>query len=306
METFYSNGKLLLTGEYVILDGANALAIPTKYGQTLTIESINKPEIQWTSVNNEGLVWFHDTFTILNNTFQSIKDDTISKRLIQILNAAKQINPSFLSNTLKTNTGFKVTSKLDFPNNWGLGSSSSLLNNIAQWAKIDAFKLSNATFGGSGYDIACAQNNSPILYALKKYTPTITPLAFNPSFKSQLFFVHLNQKQDSRASIKKYQENKGAILETISEINTITSTVVKTNSITAFENLIIKHEILIGKITNQVPVKDRLFSDYKHAIKSLGGWGGDFILVTGKEDYVKSYFKEKGFETILPYFDMSL
>ena len=49
--TFYSNGKLLLTGEYVVLDGANALAVPTKYGQNLVVEIINKPYIIWKSFN---------------------------------------------------------------------------------------------------------------------------------------------------------------------------------------------------------------------------------------------------------------
>ncbi|MEQ3661167.1 MAG: GHMP kinase, partial [Flavobacterium sp.] len=38
-QTYYSNGKLLLTGEYVVLDGAKALAVPTKFGQSLSIES---------------------------------------------------------------------------------------------------------------------------------------------------------------------------------------------------------------------------------------------------------------------------
>ena len=39
METlsFRSNGKLLLSGEYLVLFGAEALAIPLRYGQTLDI-----------------------------------------------------------------------------------------------------------------------------------------------------------------------------------------------------------------------------------------------------------------------------
>ena len=37
-QTFYSNGKLLITGEYLVLDGAKAFALPTKFGQKLTIE----------------------------------------------------------------------------------------------------------------------------------------------------------------------------------------------------------------------------------------------------------------------------
>ena len=45
-KTFYSNGKLLLTGEYVVLDGATALAIPTKYGQYLEISASEKKGIR--------------------------------------------------------------------------------------------------------------------------------------------------------------------------------------------------------------------------------------------------------------------
>jgi hypothetical protein len=36
-KTFYSNGKLLITGEYLILDGAKGLALPTKMGQNLSV-----------------------------------------------------------------------------------------------------------------------------------------------------------------------------------------------------------------------------------------------------------------------------
>ena len=39
-KTFYSNGKLLITGEYLVLDGARSLAIPTKFGQFLIVEEI--------------------------------------------------------------------------------------------------------------------------------------------------------------------------------------------------------------------------------------------------------------------------
>ena len=41
-KTFYSNGKLLITGEYLVLDGAKALALPTKYGQYLTVEFLDR------------------------------------------------------------------------------------------------------------------------------------------------------------------------------------------------------------------------------------------------------------------------
>ena len=44
-KVFYSHGKLLLTGEYVVLDGAKALAIPTNKGQYLTVKPIDEPKV---------------------------------------------------------------------------------------------------------------------------------------------------------------------------------------------------------------------------------------------------------------------
>jgi mevalonate kinase len=44
---FYSNGKFLITGEYLILDGAKSLAVPTKFGQELKIDSNDSKFIEW-------------------------------------------------------------------------------------------------------------------------------------------------------------------------------------------------------------------------------------------------------------------
>lgn len=306
MQTFYSHGKLLLTAEYVVLDGAKALALPTKFGQTLTVTSIKEQKIIWDSIDYKGNVWFHDQFMLSNGeistSYTGRNDNDISKRLIAILNAAKTLNPEFLN----TKKGYKITTTLEFANNWGLGSSSTLLNNIAQWAKVDAFKLSHATFGGSGYDIACAQNNSVITYTLTNSKPLVKRILFNKPFESQLFFVHLNRKQNSRDSIKTYRDNMVNSDKVILKINDITCKLIASNTIEYFNNLLGEHEALIGKITKQTPIKNRLFSDFKHQIKSLGGWNGDFILATGKKEYVHSYFTSKGYNTIISFKGMIL
>lgn len=303
MQKFYSNGKLLLTGEYVVLDGAKALALPTKYGQTLSVEKTDTPDIKWKSIDNNGTIWFETTFA-LNTITEStlVTKNTIATRLLQILKAAKVLNPNFL----ESETGYSISSKLDFPRNWGLGSSSTLLNNIAQWAGVNPFKLSDATFGGSGYDIACASNNTPIIYYLQNQKPSINSVNFNPSFKDFIYFIHLNQKQDSRKAIKTYQEHKKQVFNTITKIDDITNALQSCESLELFETLIHNHESLIGDITNQTPIKERLFKDYKYAIKSLGGWGGDFILATGNADYINSYFSSKGYSTIIPFTAMIL
>jgi len=296
-----------------VLDGALSLAVPTKYGQSLTVEVVNEPKIIWESLDEKGHIWFDYIFPLDEIATSQTPGSDVSNRLVQILNAAKQLNPDFL----KTKTGFKVSTKLDFPKNWGLGTSSTLINNISKWAEIDAYKLLNQTFGGSGYDIACAQNDTPITYQIvtnKNEIPNpvqnykkqkVQKLNFNPSFKEHLYFVHLNKKQNSRGGIKHYNANKGHLSSVISQINDITLKIISCNHLSEFENLINQHESIIAEVTKQTPVKSLLFNDFTGSIKSLGAWGGDFVLVASNENPT-GYFKEKGFETVIPYTEMLL
>ncbi|MFH4967659.1 GYDIA family GHMP kinase [Gaetbulibacter sp. M240] len=301
MKVFSSHGKLLLTGEYVVLDGALALALPTKYGQTLHAELSSNSKIVWKSYDNEGNIWYEDTFELKQLEKSIISDNPNSKRLIEIINAARELNPNFL----KDFQGFKVSTYLEFPRNWGLGSSSTLINNIAQWAEVDAYILLDKTFGGSGYDIACAQHKTPILYELDGPTRKVQPVNFNPDFKPQLYFVHLNKKQNSRDGIKHYQTHKKNLAHLITKINAITKDLLACTTLSDFGKGIRAHETLISEITQQTPVKDLYFQDFNGAIKSLGAWGGDFILVTSETD-PSAYFKERGYDTILNYTEMIL
>ena len=59
---FYSKGKLLLTGEYLVLDGAKALALPTKKGQSLLVEKNNSGLLSWTSFDCHKQVWYKTIF----------------------------------------------------------------------------------------------------------------------------------------------------------------------------------------------------------------------------------------------------
>ncbi|TWO33312.1 GHMP kinase [Seonamhaeicola sediminis] len=302
MQNLYSNGKLLLTGEYVVLDGAISLAVPTKFGQTLKVESITEPCIYWKSIDENGNIWYEGQFKWHGKTLRQAQNDDISNRLLQILEAAKKLNLSFLN----TGEGYNLSTVLDFPKNWGLGTSSTLINNIAQWANIDAFMLLEETFKGSGYDIACAQNNTPITYQLDYKTPIVSQVSFKPSFEEHLYFIHLNKKQNSREGIAHYRaQDKTRIAETIDTVNAITLKMITSDSLEQFKSLMNQHENIISKITNQKPVKEILFNDFEGSIKSLGAWGGDFVLVASKQNPT-NYFKKKGFETIVPYPHMVL
>ncbi len=284
----------MLTGEYVVLDGATALAIPTTYGQSLEVAPSEKNGIHWKSLDEQGSVWFEGQFGINNFEIEK-RDDDVSRTLSKILREARKLNHDFLTKV----DGIQVTTKLDFPRNWGLGTSSTLINNIAQWANVNAFQLLKNSFGGSGYDIAAAQNNSPLLYELQNGVPKFEKVKINWSFKDQLFFVHLNQKQDSKEGIARYR-SASVDKKSIQQISAISKKLLLCNSLSEFEQLMDLHEAIISEIIDLPTVKEQFFSDYSGTIKSLGAWGGDFILVMGNENDM-DYFRRKGYGTIIPF-----
>ncbi len=299
----------MITGEYVVLDGATALAIPTKYGQSLTITEDDSKSIVWKSYDEKGQIWVDCEFYFEGNrlvskefykTSNSLLNNSVEQKLLKILNTAKKLNSNFLS----SEKGYLVETHLDFSRNWGLGTSSTLLNNIAQWAKVDAFKLLKLSFGGSGYDIAAAQNDFPILYHLENGEPNFRKAHLPWEFTDKLFFVHLNEKQDSKEGIAKYR--KAAVSQKqIQKITDISNKLLLCYILEDFEKLIESHEQIISEIIGLETVKKKLFREYPHTIKSLGAWGGDFVLVTGnKEDL--DYFKDKGYNTIIPFSKMIL
>lgn len=301
--TFYSNGKLLITGEYLVLDGARAFALPTKFGQNLIVEKGNNQEIKWKSYDFDEYLWYEDTLSFSEIIHPiDVKVETIKTTLIQILHEAYLLNPDFINNS----EGYTISTKLSFPKNWGLGTSSTLLNNIAQWTKIDAFTLLKNSFGGSGYDIACAQNNTPIVYRLDQSVPVIEIVDFDPDFSEQIHFVYLNKKQNSKAAIKAYYNNKNQNLaQNIIDNNKITESILKAQNIKEFAIAAEKHEVHLSNILEIKTIKEIAFPDFNGVVKSLGAWGGDFVMVISIED-PKDYFTSKGYATILTYAEMIL
>lgn len=298
---YYSNGKLLLSGEYAILDGAKGWAVPTKYGQYLKVSGTKSKFLTWKSLDEKGGVWFEARYELesMNELFAS--NTKISKRLRKILIEARALNPHFLKDT----SGCYVETKLTFPRDWGLGTSSTLINNIAQWAQVNAHQLLAKTFGGSGYDVACAQYPKSILYQINDGLPSVLEHDYSSNFTQSLFFIYLNRKQNSDDAIKKYRALSVDRKELVSRISQITQQMVLSKTIDDFEFLMTWHEKELSKALGMPTLKSKLFPDYQGAIKSLGAWGGDFVLATGSEISM-DYFKQKGYKTILPFSEMVL
>lgn len=302
MKKFYANGKLLLTGEYVVLDGALALALPTQYGQGLVVEKRKDKGLKWESYDEHGKAWLQHTFQHFNTTV----DNPTVERLRLIFNAIQELNPDFQHNHTILST------HLTFPKDWGLGSSSTLISLLSQWAEVNPFELLEKTFGGSGYDIACALSDQPILYQLEKKEDTIVPTYqaayFEPSFDEHLYFVYLGNKQDSREGIQRYKSKVKKNSAVIEDITEITKKIYHAKSLLKFEMHLKRHETIISKLIGLPKVQDKHFEYYWGVVKSLGAWGGDFVLVTSHKSYeeTKRYFNEKGFEVFLRYEEMVL
>lgn len=283
-----------------MLDGAKALALPTKFGQSLEVTQTNTNSIKWTSFDADGSVWLEAEVSIadiLNNALSGISAEMDT--LIKILHYAHKANPELLNNS----KGFEVTTKLTFPRQWGLGTSSTLINNIAQWFGIDAYQLLENSFGGSGYDIACAQNDTAIIYNLEHSKPVVSPVTFKPAFADTIYFVYLNQKQNSREAIAAYKAHRGEIQHIVPRIDALTNDILLARDTKAFASALEKHEALMGGVLGIAPVQERLFADFNGIVKSLGAWGGDFVMAVAEENPT-DYFKAQGYTTIVKYSEM--
>ncbi len=299
---FYGHGKLLLTGEYFVLDGAEALALPTTVGQSMKVRYRHsyQPVLNWKSIDHAGKVWFEANYEFWH--FNPIKPTGVEteKFVSGALKAVRQQNPHFL----RDDVDVFVETRIEFPLEWGLGSSSSFIYNVAQWAYVSPFELLKQTIGGSGYDIACAQAMGPIKYSRFDGKPQWGAAPFQPPFKDSLYFVYLGQKQNSAKEVAKYQmlkiENKN---RTIAEISQLTREMIHANDLVTFNKVIVNHESIVAEALGQTKVKDLHFADFWGEVKSLGAWGGDFALVTSDRpaSETRDYFHDRGFGTVIPF-----
>lgn len=285
-----------------MLDGASAFAVPTKMGQKMTVKNSRGSDLVWECLDKDGNSWFNSHISLYDFSAINTTDQAISDKIQKILKNAVRQNSEFLS---KWN-GFKVETQLEFPRNWGLGSSSTLYQLVSDWADVNALILYFKVEHGSGYDVACSGAGTPILYFANDDEVSYTPVDFKPSFKKNLYFVHLNQKADTSIGIKEYLKavkKKKAFVTSATEISEAMS---EAKDVSTFSALMDKHEDLVAHHTGFKKVKDERFSDYHGSVKSLGAWGGDFALATSSKSATdtKAYFSGKGYNTVLSYDEM--
>jgi mevalonate kinase len=298
---YYSNGKLLITGEYVVLNGATALAVPTRFGQELIVNDSTPEQISWTAYDADGTVWIDLTINYSDIFSHDSREESVLETLTKILHEAWKMNPDCFA----AGTGYRVQTELSFPRQWGLGTSSTLIANIARWTETDPYQLLRVSFGGSGYDIACATHDTAILYRLLDGVPNVTPVDFNPSFSDKLYFVYLNRKQSSKKAISVYKNRPTAASIEIDTISKISERLYKADDILSFTSMLQTHEACLSNLLQTNTVGAETFTDFPGTVKSLGAWGGDFILAVSETDPTP-YFNERGYYVVIPWKEMIL
>lgn len=298
--TYNANGKLLLTGEYLILHGAKAIALPLKVGQSLTILGKNCADpIRWNALY-EGKIWFWCELNPVDysvvKTCHPEKAETLSK----IFQTIRILNPEF---AVVSGTSFETT--LEANPEWGFGSSSTLISLLAQLAGVESFALNELVFKGSGFDIACATADGPIFYIRNRPAELI---ALDYPFADQLFLVYSGKKKKTAQEVSSFLAEKIVPERLIAEMSALSESFSVCREQSEFNRLIVQHEKLVGDLIGQTPVKDLYFSDFEGEIKSLGAWGGDFYLVSTELPLsgVRKYFQNKGLTTLFKWDDLIL
>lgn len=288
---YFASGKLLFFGEYLVLRGARCLAAPLKLGQRLEVTAHAAPGLLWQSFEGTDCwleVQFSEDLHIRHTT-----DEAKAKVLQQLLSLIRDKNNSQRFNHLCFRT------YLDFNREFGFGSSATLISLLSQWSCVDPYFLLEKSFGGSGYDIATATASEPLVYSMAHKVEKFCFLP--PTFTDHLLFVYLGQKQTSSREILSFK-NKITTPEDIADMNRIVDAAAMADTLEGWEALMQESEKLMSRILGQPTVKETYFADYPCAVKSLGAWGGDFVMVTCRDQgRARNYFKQKEKQPVFTY-----
>jgi mevalonate kinase len=306
IKRYYANGKLLISGEYLVLSGAEALAVPLRMGQWLEVGMISgeeRPCLKWQAwvLDKE---WFSAAILLPDMEIVQSSDPLIASRLVKIFSEIIEMNRGLF----ESGKSYFFSTFSTFDHNWGMGSSSALIANLARWAMIDPFDLFHRLNKGSGYDVAAALAKGPILFSTARHKSKIIPVRFLPAFHQQIWFVYTGQKQDTGQSLEEFSTLPGPTRQQIEMINYFTGELLLTKHLKQFMQIMSEHESFISNLLGRNTVKMEYFSDFNGEIKSLGAWGGDMMMAVSElsGDYIRNYFQTKDIQSVFDFHSLIL
>lgn len=299
--TYRANGKLLLTGEYLVLHGAKAVALPLKVGQRLEVSFPNNTQaIVWQAFYHEVL-WFSCELSPADFSIQTTSNLEKAESLARILKIIQMFNPTF-----KIEAGTLFRTMIESNPEWGFGSSSTLISLLSQFSGADAFRLNELAFQGSGFDIACATANGPILY---QRGLSVEQVSLDYPFSDRLCLVYSGKKKSTAGEVNAFLKEIKVSAELVDEMSELSQRFLMCRDQNEFNQLIHSHEVMISNLIGRKRLKSEFFTDFDGEIKSLGAWGGDFFLASSSKwtfEEVKKYFANKGLPTAFKWDDLIL
>jgi mevalonate kinase len=302
MKPFFAHGKLLISAEYMVLHGSLALALPLHKGQTLQrLRSEDRNVFSWDAYETESR-WFSAKYNPATLEIIETSDQEKAENLRFLIKTLIEIDPSFQRELFT----WDVETVLEFSPKWGFGSSSTLIALMAEWAEINPLDLHFRVSDGSGYDVACALAKRPILYKLREDGPHYRHVLFNPPFAKNLYFVWLGKKQSTAEHLVEMADKINPGYQEILHFTTLTQQMTEATELSEFRQLMEEHEAKLSELIKLDRVSATLFPDLPGSVKSLGAWGGDFVLIATESDSetLYSYLDKKGFNTIFRYNDL--
>jgi mevalonate kinase len=295
MAEYYSNGKLILMGEYAVMHGADAVCLPLKTGQKLISHASSDGLIHWKWIYKNNIL---SSFSLDADSLKAVHTEKgDSSWCIELLQLIRQTSPGFLKE------GGTLEFVNFFPAEWGLGSSSTTIASLCRMAGIDPFEVNFRLMGGSGADIAAATAKRWFLFR-KQQQAQVWELPFEYSFSENTYFIYSGKKQATASHINsKNLNSKDPVWQAI---NPHIYQYIMASSLPEIMQVIHDHEIIISGAINMSPI-GKAFSDFQGKLKSLGAWGGDFFMAISpkNEKYITNYFQGKGYNTIFSWDKMT-
>lgn len=293
IQNYHSNGNLLLTGEYLISQGAEAIALPLKKGHTLAVTPIHGKKIIWESVYNQET---KTKISLKSDDFEitQTNNENSAKFIQQLLRKAMDHLPP-----LSHLPGYHIKAIHDYPEFLEFGCESALIANIANWFNINPYRFSRDISPGLEHGIACARSNKPILYQLTNKYPDYREINLNLPFKGNIYIIYTGHNPDSynkKKQTQKYPDHH----EVFPKIREINKRIIQSRTYEEFENSILDHDKILSGVLKEQRLQERIFQDFPGLIKPLNEWNGELNLVTWKGDKneLHEYFAPYNIQTI--------
>jgi len=284
MRSYFATGKVMLTGEYLVMNGFDCIALPSKLGQWMHVWDFETPQgspdfIIYQAKDINDNVWF-ETKIILPN-FEIMDPAQVENiqvdRLVGIL---KMADVEFW----QEGKSYRIETQLEFERVWGLGSSSTLVKLFADFLHLDPLNIQFEIFGGSGYDVAIAQLQKPMVYSLTPDNSNWKYWKLDKSLTENWHVVFYGEKMDSRSSVSAVQDALNDIAEDdfyTAQFDKILEMSKSATDIISLESSLEMYQMLLAQALFMPTTYDLLGIKpvNKGLCKWLGAWGGDMILI---------------------------